>query len=77
MNQFTNRSACRKFLLERAEQKWPGGKFTRVSQDVFDFLEASIRTDMETFVRAHPTKGKTLTTGLKRGGESEIKVVSS
>ena len=54
-----NKSECRKILLARAERRWPG-RMKRVSQDVFDFLETSIRSDCVAFVRGHPSIGKTL-----------------
>lgn len=68
---FINKSACREFLLDKAQAKWQG-KFTRVSKDVFEMLESLIRNDMESFIRAHPTLGKTLTAGTKAPAASEI-----
>lgn len=59
MPNLLNQSSCRHLLLTLANEKWPG-KMTRVSQDVFDFLETRIRSDCCSFVRNHPTVGKTL-----------------
>jgi hypothetical protein len=49
--------------------KWPG-KFTRVSNDVFDFLEVDTMLRMDKFVFSHPTVGKTLSTGIKKKVEN-------
>ena len=54
-----NRNACRQLLLQLANEKWPG-RMRRVSQDVFDFLETSVRSDCVAFVRGHPSIRKTL-----------------
>jgi len=59
MSSLLNRSECRKILLARAERRWPG-RMKRVSQDVFDFLETSLRSDCDAFVHSHPSVGKTL-----------------
>lgn len=63
---FINKSACRKFLLDKAMERWPTGKMTRVSADIFEFLEASIRTNMLHLISNHPSVGKTITTGRKK-----------
>jgi hypothetical protein len=70
MSQFINKAACRRYLLDRAASKWPG-KMTRVANEVFEFLDSSVRTDMEVFIRGHPTIGKTLTTGVKKEPNEE------
>ena len=57
-----NKAAVKRCLLERAMQKWPSGKFTRVSADVFDELESVVRNWCSSFVQSHPTVGKTLMT---------------
>lgn len=59
MKAILNRSACRQLLLQIAHDRWPG-KFTRVSQEMLDFLETSLRSECRELVRTHPTLGKTL-----------------
>ena len=54
-----NKAECRKNLLLRAEQRWPG-KMTSVQAAVYDHLDTVIRTEIFNFVTQHPTKGKTL-----------------
>jgi len=66
MSSFINKSECHKFLLEMAGQKWASGKFTRVAGDVFTFLDASLRSDMENLIRSHPTLGKTISMGTRK-----------
>lgn len=68
MSQFINKTACRAYLLERAQAKWPG-KMTRVAEDTFEYLDDHLRNAMDVFVRGHPTIGKTLTTGRKETNE--------
>ena len=60
-----NRAKCKKFMLRASEQA-RGGKFTRVSKDVFDHLDGIIMNYMNEFVRSHPSIGKTLMTGKKK-----------
>jgi len=60
-----NRAECRRELLERADMKWPG-KFTRVEAGVLDALDTHVGEWIQSFVRAHPTLGKTLSTGERR-----------
>lgn len=68
---FINKTNCRKFLLDKALERWPNGKFTRVSGDVFEWLDACLRTDMVFFVENHPTVGKTLMVGKKEKSPNE------
>ena len=66
-----NRSECKKTVLGFAETKWPG-KFTRVSQDVFEYLETCLRTDIIQLIQEHPTVGKTIQMRThKRKGDNE------
>lgn len=59
-----NKKQCREFLLNLS-QTTRRGKFTRVADDVYPFLEDALRREMRAFVRSHPTLGKTLSTGMK------------
>ena len=59
MKSLINKKACRKFLLEYAERS-RHHKFTRVSQEAFDFIETALRTDMRHLVDSQPSKGKTI-----------------
>ena len=59
-----NKKACRDYLLDLSTER-RGGKFTRVSDEVFDYLEARIRIEMDSFLHSHPSIGKTIKTGEK------------
>lgn len=54
-----NRRLCKLFILECA-QNTRGGKFTRVSADVFPWLENILQERMRGLVHAHPSVGKTV-----------------
>lgn len=54
-----NRTECRRLLLSFAQERW-SNKFTRVSQEVFDALEATMRKGIWEIVLQHPTVGKTI-----------------
>ncbi len=49
----------REFLLQISKEK-RGGKFTRVSDEVYDHAEHILRTGLIKFVHSHPSVGKTL-----------------
>lgn len=59
-----NKAKCKKFLLRLSEQT-RGGKFTRVSKDVYDYLDYAIMNTMKNFVSSHPSVGKTLMSDKK------------
>jgi len=67
-----NQAECRRLVLAFAQERWPG-KFTRVSQEVFDALEATMRKDIHGIVQQHPTVGKTimLSTHERKGPEED------
>lgn len=56
-----NKKAMRSFLLDYAGRRRPG-KFTRVSDNVFEHLEFKLREAARSFVDGHPTLGRTLKT---------------
>lgn len=68
MPKLVNRTAARKFIFEMIKLLRPGleKKMTQVSEDVYDYLDTSIRTDIRNLVASHPSKGKTITTGIKK-----------
>lgn len=54
-----NKKACKTLMLDESK-KWRNGKFTRVSADVYPYLEAILRKEIESLVKRHPTIGKTI-----------------
>lgn len=65
-----NKSHCKEYLLSESIRQ-RNGKFTRVSADVYEFLEAALRTEIRMFVRQHPSVGVTLMTGSKKRSKHE------
>ena len=53
-----NRSAARRYALEFARANRP--KFTRVSQEFLDRIEARAKAVIQTEVQRHPSPGVTL-----------------
>ena len=54
-----NRAQAKKVLLQLSKDR-RGGKFTRVSKELLDELEAWLVNHMEDIVHSHPSVGKTL-----------------
>jgi len=54
-----NRKAVREFLLKLAEEE-RHQPFTRVSEGALTKIEAHLREHCRAFVRAQPSKGKTI-----------------
>jgi hypothetical protein len=54
-------SKCKKHAVEMAKQLRPSNKFTRVSEDFLLACEGNLRAFIASRVKAHPSKGKTLT----------------
>jgi len=71
MSSLINRAACKKAVLEIAQQR-RAGKFTRVSADVFDHLEGVLRSSIASLVHSHPSVGKTIMMGSKKRSKPEI-----
>jgi hypothetical protein len=59
MNSLINRAAIKKLALGTAEKR--AHKFTRVSAQFLDDIEAQVRSLVTRKVHAHPSKGQTLT----------------
>ena len=55
-----NRAQCKQMLLQRALEKWPQGKFTRVASHMLEHLESVVHNEIRKLVREHPSVGKTL-----------------
>ena len=55
---YINAAQCKKFAIEYAKQNKP--KFTRVSKDFLKSCEYVIRNHMESRIKNHISKGKTL-----------------
>jgi len=53
------RSAVRAFAME-VSQLARAGKFTRVSRDFLDVVDRRLAEIVESMVKSHPSKGKTL-----------------
>ncbi len=54
-------SKCKKHAVELAKNIRPANKFTRVSEDFLVACEANLKAFITSRVKAHPSKGKTLT----------------
>jgi len=55
---YINAAQCKKFAIEYAKQNKP--KFTRVSKEFLKSCEYVVRNHMESRIRNHISKGKTL-----------------
>ena len=58
-NNVTNKSKVKKYMLEFAATN-RAHKFSRVSQETLDKVEAATRSAIRNIVTAAPSKGKTL-----------------
>ena len=59
MTTLINKSKVKKYILEFAEAN-RAHKFTRVSQEAIDRVEAAARAAAKSIVTSAPSKGKTL-----------------
>jgi len=59
MTTLLNKSKVKKYILEFAEAN-RAHKFTRVSQEAIDRVEAAARSAARSIVTSSPSKGKTL-----------------
>lgn len=59
MKTMINKAACRAYALEQSKLQRLG-RFTRVSKEFLDELEASLRNIIASRVHSAPGKGKTL-----------------
>jgi len=59
-NGIINRSAVRDVCLRVMERKLGYRKFSNVSKEWLDFLEADFLARVQMWCNAHPNKGKTL-----------------
>ena len=73
MASLINRSACKKFVLDVAENTRTK-KFTRVSADVFEHLEYVMQKAIRDLVRSQPTLGKTIAMGTRIRNNTEQSV---
>jgi hypothetical protein len=62
-----NWAKCKKEVLAQAGQR--AHKFTRVSDDVKIHLNMVVLEAISSLVFRHPSKGKTIMTGVKYGGD--------
>ena len=53
-------SKCKKHALEFAKINRPFNKFGRVSQEFLVSCENAVRNHIESRIKSHPSKGKTL-----------------
>jgi hypothetical protein len=53
-------SKCKKYALESAKINRPANKFTRVSHEFLVSCENALRQIIDSKVKSHPSKGKTL-----------------
>lgn len=59
MNSLINKSKVKRFILDFASEN-RAHKFTRVSQETLDKVEAAARSAARAIVTSAPSKGKTL-----------------
>jgi hypothetical protein len=59
MNNLINKSKAKKYILEYAANN-RAHKYTRVSQETLDRVEAAARSACKAIVTTAPSKGKTL-----------------
>jgi hypothetical protein len=59
MNALINKSKVKKYILEYATNN-RAHKYTRVSQETLDRVEAAARATAKAIVMSSPSKGKTL-----------------
>jgi len=58
VNSLINKAACKKFALEIAKLRFH--KFTRVSKEFLDDMDACLRATIRTRVNGLPSSGKTI-----------------
>lgn len=66
-----NRAKVKRTLLDLAKATRPTAGFTRVAGDVYEVLNGKLLAHMRELVRSHPSKGVTLTYGMKNKSLSE------
>jgi len=54
-----NKKACRDYLLDLSKIR-RNGKFTRVAENVFGYLNSRLRMEMDSLLYHHPSIGKTI-----------------
>lgn len=59
MSSLINKSKVKRYILDFASEN-RSHKFTRVSQDAIDMVEAAARAAAKAIVTSAPSKGKTL-----------------
>jgi hypothetical protein len=57
---YINKSACKRLTLDMAKTLRPANKFTRVSEEFLISCEAALKNHIQSRVKTHPSKGKTL-----------------
>jgi len=59
MSSLINKSAMKKFIIEKFKRLRPGMPITRVSSEALDKIEANLRASVIEDVKRHPSIGKT------------------
>ena len=60
MSSLLNRAALKRYLLDRARVIRPHHRLSRVSEEVLEHLENSLRNQASELIRRHPAKGSTI-----------------
>jgi len=60
MSSLVNRTALKRFLLDRAKVIRPHHRLSRVSEEALEWLENNLRNQASELVRRHPAKGSTI-----------------
>jgi hypothetical protein len=55
-----NRSALKRYLLDRARVIRPHHRLSRVSEETLEWMENNLRNQSSELIRRHPAKGSTI-----------------
>jgi 2-oxo-4-hydroxy-4-carboxy--5-ureidoimidazoline (OHCU) decarboxylase len=68
-NLLVNKAHVRTYALDFAAQTKPHERFTRVADDLYVYLDNAVKEAIERVIRRHPSTGRTISSGIKAGGE--------
>jgi hypothetical protein len=60
MGSLLNKSAVRKFIMERWKRLRPGHEMTCVSAEALTWAESRLRNEIDAMINRHPSVGKTI-----------------
>lgn len=59
MSILINKKAVKSYILAKNEQLRPGWKYTRISQEALEEINAKLKTIINRAIESHPSIGKT------------------